>query len=168
MIVRMAIVEIVGEKGLLQDVLARLRELGVFQIEPASVGFLDGNCEEDVRSFTLDEKTMFERVFLTDLRTRIIGLLSSLPLLSVRSSYLDPRPVIDSLAATIERHIAAVKERNERKEALQKEQAELERYGLFLGALAPLMESARETPDLEFIGLTIREPDMVGRLREAI
>jgi V/A-type H+-transporting ATPase subunit I len=168
MIVRMAKVEIVGEKSLLQEVLAGLRELRVFQIDPASIGFLEQGSEEDIRSFTLDEKTLFERVFLTELRTKAVELLSLLPKLPVRSSYLDPRPVIDTLSVTLDRHLASIRERNERKETLQKERTELERYALFLGALTPLVESAKETPDIEFIGLTIREPDMVNRLREAI
>ena len=79
MIVRMAKVEIVGAKGLLQDVLVCLRELGVFQIEPATIGFLEEGHEEDVRAFMLDEKTMFERVFLEGLRTKVVELLSFLP-----------------------------------------------------------------------------------------
>ena len=168
MIVRMAKVEIVGAKGLLQDVLVCLRELGVFQIEPATIGFLEEGHEEDVRAFMLDEKTMFERVFLEGLRTKVVELLSFLPALPVRNSYLDPRPVIDTMPAIVERHTATVKERNERKEELTKELSELERYALFLGTLAPLVESVKETPDLDFIGLTIREPDMVTRLKEAL
>ncbi len=168
MIVRMAKVEIVGAKGLLQDVLVCLRELGVFQIEPATIGFLEEGHEEDVRAFMLDEKTMFERVFLEGLRAKVVELLSFLPALPVRSSYLDPRPVIDTMPAIVERHTATVKERNERKEELTRELSELERYALFLGTLAPLVESVKETPDLDFIGLTIREPDMVTRLKEAL
>ncbi len=61
-----------------------------------------------------------------------------------------------------------IKVRNERKEELKKELTELERYALFLGTLAPLVESVKETPDIDFIGLTIREPDMVVRLKEAL
>jgi V/A-type H+-transporting ATPase subunit I len=111
---------------------------------------------------------MFERVFLEGLRTKVAALLSILPTLAVRSSYLNPRPVIDTIDVIVERHAATVKERNERKEELSKELVELERYALFLGTLAPLVETVKETPDLDFIGLTIREPDMVTRLKEAI
>jgi len=168
MIVRMAKVEIVGAKELLQEVLAHLRELGIFQIEPATVGFIEDGHEDDIRAFMLDEKSVFERMFLEELRTKIGELLSQLPKLQVRNSYLDPRPVIDSVAAIVERHRVLITDKNKRKESLQKEQQELERYAAFLGTLAPLIESVKETPDIDFIGLTIREPDMVIRLKEAL
>jgi hypothetical protein len=50
----MSKIEIVGEKPLLQGVLSLLRELGIFQIEPATVGFIEKEWEKDVRSFMLD------------------------------------------------------------------------------------------------------------------
>ena len=168
MIVRMAKVEIVGAKDLLQEVLACLRNLGVFQIEPATVGFIEEGHEEDIRSFMLDEKSVFERLFLEELRTKIGELLSQLPKLQVRNSYLDPRPVIDSVAAIVERHRVLITDKIGRKELLQKEQQELGRYAVFLGTLAPLIERVEETPDIDFIGLTIREPDMVDHLKEAL
>jgi V/A-type H+/Na+-transporting ATPase subunit I len=168
MIVRMSKIEVIGPKTLLQDVLASLRELGVFHVEPAMIGFVEEGHEEDIRSYALDEKTTYERTYLVELRSKINEILSFLPKLPVRSSYLDPRPVIDTISEIIERHITTIKERNERKETLRKELAELQRYAVFLKTLAPLIENVKETPDLEFIGLTIREPDMVVRLNEAL
>lgn len=168
MIVKMAKVEIAGAKEQLQDVIDEVRERGVFQIEPASVGFLEEGHEDDVRSFIPDEKSLCERIYLEELRAKIVELLSSIPALSVRESYLDPRPVIDTLTTLVERHRAMVKEWSEKKEQLGKELAELERVALFLSALTPLLKNAKETPDLEFIGLTIREPNMAGRLKEVI
>jgi vacuolar-type H+-ATPase subunit I/STV1 len=128
MIVRMSKVEIVGAKELLRDALVLLRELGVFQIEPATVGFIEEGHEEDIRSLVLDEKTMGERLFLEDLRRKIEGLLSDLPKLPVRRSYLEPRSIIDTIAKTLERHAAVAKELFERQDALQKEHTELDRY----------------------------------------
>lgn len=168
MIVRMSKVEMVGAKDLLQDVLALLREMSIFQIEPAAVGFIEEGREEDIRSFMPDEKDMFERLFLENLRQKIAELFSFLPKKLVRTSYLEPRSIIDTIAKTIERHIAAARELFEKRDGLRKEKKELDQYAVFLGALASLVDNAKETPDLEFIGLTIREPDMVERLREAI
>jgi V/A-type H+/Na+-transporting ATPase subunit I len=168
MIVRMSKVEMVGAKGLLQDVLALLREMSIFQIEPAAVGFIEEGREEDIRSFMPDEKAMFERLFLENLRQKIVELFSFLPKKPVRTSYLEPLSIIDTISKTIERHSAAAKELFEKRDALRKEKKELDQYAVFLGALASLVDSAKETPDLDFIGLTIREPDMVERLREAI
>lgn len=168
MIVRMSKVEIVGAKDLLQDTLALLRELEIFQIEPATIGFVEKGQEEDVRSYLLDEKGLAERLFLQDLRVKIEELFSFLPQAPVRASYLQPLSVIDTIAKVLPGHLSAYKELFERKDALQKERTELNRYTIFLGALASLLDSTKETPDLDFIGLTIREPEMVGRLREAI
>ena len=168
MIVRMSKVEIVGAKGLLQDVLSLLRELGIFQIEPATVGFIEEGHERDIRSFMPDQESMVERLFLENLLQKIDELFSYLPKQPVRKSYLEPRSIVDTIAKTVERHAANAKELFERRDALRKERTELDRYAIFLGTLASLVESTHETPDLDFIGLTIREPEMVEHLREAI
>lgn len=168
MIVRMSKVEIVGAKDLLQDALALLRDLGIFQIEPAVMGFIAKGEEEHVRSYLLDEKGLAERLFLQDLRVKIEELFSFLPQTPVRTSYLHPLSVIDTIAKMLPGHIAFSRDLAGRKEALRQERTELGRYTIFLGTLASLLESAKEAPDLDFIGLTIREPELEGRLREAI
>jgi len=168
MIVRMSKVEIVGAKGLLQDCLALLREMGIFQIEPTTIGFIEEGREHDIRSFLPDEAIMEERLFLDNLRQKIDELLSFLPKRAVRNSYIEPRSILDTIAKTIGRHSANARELFEKREALQKERIELDRYAIFLKALSSLVESTQETPDLDFIGLTIREPEMVEHLREAI
>ena len=71
MIARMSKVEIAGQKGMLQEVLSLLRELSVFQVDPAFVGFIEKGGEEHVRSFVLDEKTVLERMLLEELRLKI-------------------------------------------------------------------------------------------------
>ncbi|HXX56714.1 MAG TPA: V-type ATPase 116kDa subunit family protein, partial [Thermodesulfovibrionales bacterium] len=119
-------------------------------------------------SFLLDEKTLAERLFIEDLVLRIDELFSYLPKVLVRTSYIEPIAIIDTIAKTLERHVTACRELYEKKEALEKENGELGRYAVFLGALASLLESTGETPDLDFIGFTIREPDMVGRIRQLL
>lgn len=168
MIVRMSKIEIVGAKTRLQETLELLRTLGVFHIEPATIGFIEDGHEEDFRSYALDETALTERLFLDDLRRKIADLVAALPKEPMRKSYLEPRSIIDTIAKTIEHHLAIARGLFDRRDALRKERTELEQYAVFLGALAPLVQSSRETPDLDFIGLTIREPGQVDHLREAI
>ncbi|MDH4164341.1 MAG: ATPase [Nitrospirota bacterium] len=168
MIIRMSKIEIAGPKDLLQQVLSLLRELGLFQVEPAAIGFIDSADEQHVRSFSLDEKTTIERLYLEDLRLKIDDLVSLLPHAAVRESYIDPPTVIEALARMVDHHTVQARELSERRDALQKERVELERNAVFLSAVASLLQSAKETPNLEFIGLTVRDPAMVGNLREAI
>ena len=168
MIVRMSKVEIVGPKDLLQESIVLLRNAGIFQIEPAAVGFIEKEDQEHIRSFSLDQKTAVDRLYLEDLRLKIEELFSFLPTVTVRESYIDPSSIAHTIAGTVERHTAQTRALSEQRDALQKERSELERYAIFLGGLSMLMNSTQEAPDLEFIGLTIKEPEMVPRLREVI
>ncbi|HAM51477.1 MAG TPA: ATPase, partial [Nitrospiraceae bacterium] len=164
----MSKVEIVGEKTLLHNVLYLLRELGVFQIEPDTVSFIEQRRDEDIRPFLPREETALERIFLEGLRLRIDELITYLPKVAVRKSYFDPRSIIDTVAKTVLRHTARAKALLEKRDDLQKERSELGRYKIFLASLTSLLEHVTEVPDLDFIGLTIKEPEMVGHLRDAI
>ena len=168
MIVKMSKVEIVGPKGLLQDTLGLVRELGIFQVEPAAVGFVEKGLEKNIRTFFPDKMTALEKLFLEEFLLKIDELISLLPKVEVRKSYIEPRSVIDAIAKAADRHISHSRDLRSRLDALQKEQIELGHYMTFLNALASLVGTTKETPDLDFIGLTIREPGMVARLREAI
>jgi len=168
MIVRMSKVEIVGPKDLLQESIVLLRSAGIFQIEPAAVGFIEKEDQEHIRSFSLDEKTAVERLYLEDLRLKIEELFSFLPAILVRESYIDPASIAHTIAGTVERHTVQTRGLSEQRDVLQKERSELERYAIFLGGLSTLMNSTTDAPDLDFIGLTIKEPEMVPRLREVL
>ncbi|SPQ00240.1 Putative V-type ATP synthase subunit I [Candidatus Sulfobium mesophilum] len=164
----MSKIEIVGPKALLQDTLTLVRELGIFQIEPEAVGFIEEEFEERIRTFHHDEKTAVERLFLQGVLLKIDEFIALLPKSEVRNSYLEPRSVIDAVAKTIDRHVAHARHLCSGMDALQKEQTDLGHYMIFLNALSSLVGSTVETPDLDFIGLTIRESGMTDHLREAI
>ncbi len=168
MIVRMSKIEIVGPKDLLQDTISLVRELGIFQIEHDAVGFVQKGLQEKIRTFYHDEKTARERLLLQEVLLKIEELISLLPKLEVRNSYIEPHSVIDAVAKTIERHISLARDLSNGVDALQKEQGDLGHYMLFLNALRALVESTEETPDLDFLGLTIRDPGMTDHLRDAI
>ena len=161
----MSKIEIVGPKQLLQDVLTLIRSLGLFHIEPSTVGFIEKGQEEELRSYALDEKTIFERLFLEDLREKIHKLFSYLPKLPVRKSYLDPQPIIGTIAYTIEKHIASCRELEEQREGLHREMADLRRYSGFLDTLESLFRDAMASPNLDVIGLTIKDPSAVEHVR---
>lgn len=168
MIVRMSRVGIVGPKTLLQETLGLVRDLEIFQIDPAAVGSIEKRLEESITTFYPDKKTALERLFLEELRSKIDELISLLPKIGIRKSYIEPRSIIDIIAKTVDRHISSSKDFRTRLDALQREQTEAGHYMIFLNALAVLIGRATETPDLDFIGLTIREPAILDRLRDAI
>ncbi len=168
MIVRMSKVEIVGPKGLLNEVLSLLEGFGKLQIEPATVGFIGKEYEGYIRSFLLDEKTLAERLFLQGLKAKIEELSSYLPRTEVRKSYIDPLSVIDIINETIQGHIETCKVLYQRKDVLVKEISEMSRYPLVLDTLSSILGRVREAPDLDFIGLTMNDPGEVDRIREMI
>lgn len=168
MIVRISKVEIAGPKGLLEEVLARLQEAGVLQIEPRAVGFIKPGDEYRIRALLPDSSSVAEMLFLEGLRSDIDELFSHLPAVEVRESYLEPRLVLDTLAGTVKRHIEECKARVQRKETLRKELEELDRYGRFFETLENLFKGAEETPDLDFIGITMKYPEAVEPLKETI
>ncbi|MGD0886870.1 MAG: hypothetical protein ABSA46_18670 [Thermodesulfovibrionales bacterium] len=158
--------EIVGGKPLLHAVLSLLRELGIFQIEPDTIAFIEQRREEDIRPFLPREETALERIFLEDLRSKIDELITYLPNVPVRKSYFEPLSIVDTIAKTIQRH--AARARSAKRDALQKERSELGRYKIFLVSLTTLLGSAPEAPGLDFIGLTIREPEMVEHIKDVL
>ena len=168
MIARMVKVEIVGPNGMLLEVLSLLRELGVFQIEKDSTGFVTPQDRNKVHSHVLDEKTLAERIFYEDLRARIDELFCCLPHLETRQSYLDPGSVLESIAETVQRHAATCRESCRKRESHRKELEELNRYQAFLGALEPHLGSLSLKSSLEFIGVTIKEPEALEQLMLAM
>lgn len=169
MIVKMSKIEIAGPKEMLQEVLYLLRDMGIFQIEPvAAAGLHEKVGDAKIRPFSLDERTAFERLFLNDLRDRIDELFSYLPPIPVRTSHIEPRAVIHIVSKTIPMHITTAKDMHDRRKALEEERTGLAGYESFLAAAASLFKVEHEAPDLEFIGITIKDPDFVVHLREAI
>ncbi|MBA4372115.1 MAG: ATPase [Thermodesulfovibrio sp.] len=164
----MSKVEIVGPKDLLQETLVLLRGLGIFQIKPAIISFPEQTSEAGIRSYYPDKKTALEKIFLEEFLIKIGELISLLPQTGSRTSYLDPRPVIDVIARMADRHLTRIKTLKERLDSLQKEKGEMGHYRVFLSALAGLIRNSSDTPDLDYIGLTIQNPEAVERLRKAI
>lgn len=166
MIVKMSKVEIAGPRELLEKVLYLLQETGLLQIEPSTKGFIEKKDAVYIDSFLPDKGAVSERFFLEDLKGRIEELFSYLPEIPLKKSYIDPRPIIDSINETLQKHLLAGGEMSRKKDSLKKELAELDRYNIFLDCIETLLEGVSKTPDMDFIGLTLRDPDAVELLNK--
>ncbi len=166
MIVKMSKVEIAGPRELLEKVLYLLHETGLLQIEPSTKGFIEKKDAVYIDSFLPDQRTMSERFFLEDLKGRIDELFSYLPKIPMKKSYMNPQPIIDTINETLQRHLLTCREMSQKKEAFQKELAELDRYNIFLDSIESLLEDLRKTPDMDFIGLTLRDPEAIELLNK--
>ena len=168
MIVRMSKVELAGPRELLEKVLSLLRDTGILEIEPNSTGFINKIDRVYIDSYLPDKSSLSERLFLEDFKDRINELLSYLPRIVIRSGYFNPQSIIDTISETLQKHLLACRGLYRRKEELQKELAELSRYNIFLDAVEPLLSGLNKSPDLDFIGLTLKDHDAEELLRRAL
>jgi V/A-type H+-transporting ATPase subunit I len=181
---KMSKVEIAGPKRLLEPVTSVVREAGVFHLEKGLPGLrhpetgtpglphIETSPALDlmkyVRPLCPDEKSLKEKFFLENLRLKIEELFSYLPVIEVRKSYIEPESVLREVPAVIEKHLTYTLKLSEKKIALTKEIDELKRYSPFLDSLTFILKDIKESPDLDFIGLTIKYPEALASLRELI
>lgn len=168
MISRMSKVEIVGPKKLLLEVLTLVRKLGVFHIEPEPGGFVEEVREAKVTALFPDEKIISERLMLEELGRKIDVLVSCLPKTAIREIYLRPPEIFGSIAAVVGKHLAYCGELKRRQERLREELAELERHTVFIEALESLFRDMTIPTDLEFVGVTLKEPQAVEQVRRLL
>jgi len=160
----MSKVEVTGPRQLLLAVLETIQRAGVLQIDPELKGRIDEGAVLQVRPLALDGKTLAERLFLEDLNLKIERLLGLLPKVETRESFLSPSRAINSIAALVGKHVEAAEERSRRREALQSELAQLNRYLVFLSTVQSLAPKGPEAAGLEFIGVEVRDPAALEQL----
>ncbi len=168
MIVRMSKLEITGPKELLLQVLDIVRGEGVFQPEADPSGFVTARHRQDVRTLVPDQHMVAERLFLEHVHDLVDELLHLLPPLAVRESWLEPAGVLDTIAAGAGRHLALCRDLATRRDTLHREQQELERCALVLTTIGSLIEGTDSGCGLEFIGVILRSPTVVERLRKLL
>jgi len=168
MIVKMSKIEIIGLRQFLQEVLTLVRRQGNLHIDPSTVGFIGEHHKHDVHSLLPDEQTVFEKVFLSGLRDKIQTLISYLPNLDVRTSYLSPQPIMDTISSSLDRHLNLCGELYHRKKSILAELRELDQYRSLLKRIGELVDELSETADLEYIGLTIRDRESETYVRTSL
>ena len=166
MIVKMSKVEIAGPRDLLQNVLSLLQDMELLHIEPSAIGFVEKKEELYVESYLPDKASLSERIFLEDIKARLNELFSYLSYTSTRESYIQPRLIIDTVNETLREHLDECRKASERKEALQEELSELNRCAVFLDVIEALLKKIKLAEGVEYIGLTLKDPESVPSLRE--
>ncbi|HUI59904.1 MAG TPA: V-type ATPase 116kDa subunit family protein, partial [Steroidobacteraceae bacterium] len=91
-------------------------------------------------------------------------LLTLLPKVPTRESYLSPSLAVDSIASLVGKHLDACQALLQRKEGLQSELGQLQRYLVFLGAIEMLAPKGPAAADREFIGIQAKDPMALDQL----
>jgi V/A-type H+-transporting ATPase subunit I len=162
----MSKVEIAGPQRLLEDVVSLVEDAGDFHVEVRERAF--AGKEVSLGAERPGDKTYRERIFLGTVRRKVEELLSYIPPAEARESRIEPQLIIDDIAGLIDEHLSDCRDLAERKEALRKEKEELIGYVPFLNAMFRLLEGVGPTPDIDFIGLTLRNPAVLPRLTELL
>jgi len=157
MIVKMSKIEIIGLRQFLQEVLTLVRQQGNLHIDPSTVGFIEEHHKHDVHSLLPDEQIVFEKVFLSGLKDKIQTLISYLPNPDVRTSYLSPQSIMDTISSSLDRHLNLCGELFHRKKSILAELRESAQYRSLLHRIGDLVDELSETADIEYIGLTIKD-----------
>jgi V/A-type H+-transporting ATPase subunit I len=168
MIVKMSKVEIVGPREFLADTLGLVQDIGTLHIEPSPTGFIDEKRRHKVSSMLPDEKNLFQKVYLEDLQDRLIRLFSYLPQLPVRESFLSPQPIIDTISENLDRHLEYCCDLYQQREDLLNRLQDLNSYRSFLDSISSLIDELRSTPDLDYIGLIIKDDKGIDILKDSL
>jgi len=167
MIVTMSKVEVAGPRKMLLPVLETIRHEGVLEIAPDIKERIREDTVQNLKPIALDTQAVAERLVLEDLRNRIGRLLTLLPNATARESYPGSSLAVDSIASLVGKHLDACKERLQRREALQSELGQLQRYLVFLGAIELLAPRGAAAGDREFIGIQAKDSGALDELAKA-
>ena len=165
MIVRMAKIAVMGPKELLLDVLGAIEHLGLLQIDRESKPGQLKDLAPALRSVTLDREALGQRFQYETLLQKIDGLLAYLPTGGGREYYLDNATIARFLAEVIDKHLENLRSLDQEHTHLAQSQKELEAAQLFLEAISPLFPAKNDTPILDHIGVSIRDPKALAELQ---
>ncbi len=162
----MSKVEIVGPRQLLGETLSLVRKEGDLHIEPSAVGFIDDIHKKDIHSLLPDEKALFEKIFLEELEGKLKALFSFLSVDGMRESFLTPRPIIDTVSRTLDKHLEMCQLLCKKREETRHDLFELSGYRNFLATVSTLLDKIQLTPDLDYIGITLKDEKSVAALKD--
>jgi len=165
-IVTMSKVEIIGPRQLLGETLSLVRKEGYLHIEPTAIDFIDDIHKKEIHSLLPDEKALFEQIFLEELQGKLQSLFSCLTIESMRESFLTPRPIIDTVSRTLDKHLDMCLALCKKREEIRHSLSGLAGYKTFLATVSTLLDKIQLTPDLDYIGITLKDEKSAIELQE--
>lgn len=167
MIARMSKIEVIGPRHHLLEVLDAIRARGIVQIDSEIAARLEPGDSSRIKPLALDGRTLAERLFYEDLDLKIARLLELLPRISGGASVVSPPKAISDIAAVVRERIAVCEERVRRRQALQSEMNELNRYAVFLNTVQALVPKGTEEAGRDIIAVEVRDPAALEHLVRA-
>jgi V/A-type H+-transporting ATPase subunit I len=163
-IVKMSKIEVIGPRDLLVQVLGTIQRSETLQIDADIRERMGKGAESRLKPLALDGKALGERLFYEDLALRIERLLALLPVVPSRPTRLDPSRAVNSIASLIGRRTAVCEEKARRRESLQSELNQLNRYLVFLTTVESLAPKGAEAAGLDVIAVEARDRAALERL----
>jgi V/A-type H+-transporting ATPase subunit I len=160
----MSKVEITGPRASLLAVLETLQKAEALQIDANIRQRIDASAASGVRPLALDGKTLAERLFLEDLDLKVERLLTLMPQVPTRESYLSPPRALNSIAGVVGKHLETAEARHGREEAVQAELSQVDRHIVFLTTVESLAPKGAAAAGLDFIGVEVRDPAALEQL----
>ncbi len=168
MIVRMSKVEIIGPKALLLDVLTVVQQLGILQIESDLLKRVNAGAAPHVRCLVHDEDALAQGLLYEELLHKVDGILACIPEVSIREVYLPHQVAIDSVAKLAPKHMEACEAIIRRRDGLQTELRQLNRYASFLTDTEPLLKEMGPEGGLDFVAVEVKSEEALEQIRSVV
>jgi V/A-type H+-transporting ATPase subunit I len=127
------------------------------QIDAGIQERIESGAESRLEPLALDGRTLAERLFYEDLDLKITRLLELLPAVPETATAVSPPQAIREIASVVSDRIKVCEERSRRREALQSEMNQLNRYTVFLTTVNALVPKGAEEAGREVIAVEVRD-----------
>lgn len=163
MIVKMSKVEIIGPKEFLDDVLNIIQEQECMQLE-----HFGEIVDKPEKKYNIDEKEIGEKVFLQELKNDIIELLSYLPDIKIRESYINPIHILDFLKVSVKKHKDFCINITNNIKNIQENLNNFQKYKDFLNVFEDIAKTDNRIVSADAIGLVLTDKNYLDRLNSIV
>ncbi len=163
MIVKMSKIRIVGPKECADDVLNVIQQLECMQIQR-----FEEEIESPEKRYHVTEREITEKMYLEEFKQDINELLSFLPEVEVRKSYINPVNVLDFLKNLVGKHTEYCKNINEEINNLKQNLSSLEKHKSFLTAFEDIATKDYRLLSSDAVGLILKDRKYLDTLNALV